>query len=110
VIEQCRSRHQCVRRRASAADVAAANVTIDYILDERARELYGEEQRRRTLVRLGKLVERTRLHNNYLTGHPNGATHMGVGATIQPHHELYPIPQQVINASVGGGITQNPGY
>jgi hypothetical protein len=99
-----------VRRRAGAADVASANVTIDYILDERARELYGEEPRRRTLVRLGKLVERTRLYNNYLTGHPNGATHMGVGATIQAHHEFFPIPRQVINASVGDGITQNPGY
>ncbi len=41
-----------VRARAGAADVAPGKVNIDYILDERARELFGEEQRWVTLSRL----------------------------------------------------------
>lgn len=41
-----------LRRRAGAADVSASEVNIDYILDERVRELFGEEERRVTLSRL----------------------------------------------------------
>ncbi len=41
-----------LRARAGAAPVAAGKVNIDYILDERARELFGEEQRWVTLSRL----------------------------------------------------------
>jgi hypothetical protein len=105
-----------VRRRALAADVLPGAVTIDYILDERARELFMEEPRRRTLVRLGKLVERTKTFNSYVTGFPCPATgncnpgQPGLGASIQAHHELFPIPQSFINANVGSPIQQNPGY
>jgi hypothetical protein len=99
-----------VRSRAGAAPVAAADVTIDYILDERARELFMEEPRRRTLVRLGKLVERTKLYNSYLAGSPGSAGSLGPGATIQPRHELLPIPQSTIAANTGAELTQNPGY
>ncbi|HRB51102.1 MAG TPA: RagB/SusD family nutrient uptake outer membrane protein, partial [Niabella sp.] len=38
--------------------VSASDITIDFILDERARELISEENRRMTLVRMGKLKER----------------------------------------------------
>jgi hypothetical protein len=54
-----------VRSRANAAPVSAGNVTIDYILDERGRELALEEQRAITLRRVGKLVERVRLYNEW---------------------------------------------
>ena len=55
-----------VRARAKAPLCTAADVTIDYILDERARELYGEEHRAVTLSRLSTkenpvLVTRSRL-------------------------------------------------
>ena len=46
-----------VRSRAKATPVAETNVNIDYVLDERMRELGWEEQRRLTLCRVGKLVE-----------------------------------------------------
>lgn len=99
-----------VRSRAGAADVAAGDVTIDYILDERARELYLEEPRRRTLVRLGKMVERTQLYNSDLAGSPGQTPMPGPGATIQPKHELFPIPQSTIAANTGAVLQQNPGY
>src|SRR5690606_18150584 len=42
-----------VRNRAQATPVSASDIDIDYILDERARELYGEEWRLVTLRRVG---------------------------------------------------------
>jgi len=89
-----------VRARAKATNVDPANVTIDYILDERARELVAEEPRRRTLIRMGKLVERVRLYGF----RPTGRT------SIQDYHALWPIPQTAIDANFGAELTQNPGY
>ncbi len=87
-----------VRARSNANPVAAGSVDIDYILDERARELSFEENRRVTLQRLGKLVERVRLYN-----HHNGPQ-------IQDFHELWPIPFGEIEANTGADLGQNPGY
>lgn len=89
-----------VRSRANATPVLPANISIDYLLDERARELIVEELRKYTLMRMGKLVERVRAYNmSTLTIN-----------TIQDHHELYPIPQSVIDANFGAILEQNPGY
>lgn len=44
--------------------VNPANVDLDYILVERAREVYGEEWRHITLRRMGKLLERVWKYNN----------------------------------------------
>jgi len=109
-----------VRTRAAANAGAVAAMTantandladrgIDYILDERTRELAGEEMRWFDLVRTGKLIERVNLYNNY----PARS-----GATVpnpQPHHVLRPIPQGQIDSSVDpttddGKYPQNPGY
>lgn len=87
-----------VRSRAGADPVAKEDVDIDYLLDERARELYGEELRRFTLVRNNKLVERTKLYN------PESA------AFIKDHNVLWPIPQGVIDANTGNKWSNNPGY
>lgn len=88
-----------VRRRSNAPDVSPADVDIDYILDERLRELYYEEFRLLTLMRLGKLVERTRAYN-----------YEYVGSTIQDHHNLWPIPLSEIEANIEADLRQNPGY
>lgn len=87
-----------VRRRSNAPDVSASEVDIDYILDERLRELYYEEFRLFTLCRLGKLVERMREYN------PVG------GTTIADHNNLWPIPYDDIEKNIGGNLEQNPGY
>lgn len=87
-----------LRTRAQAAQVAASQVDLNFILDERVRELIGEEQRRLTLLRTGTLVERaTRL---------NGASITGLTKT----HELLPIPQTTIDLNTNATLTQNPGY
>lgn len=87
-----------VRSRAQAPLVSPGQVDIDYILDERARELNHEENRLLTLTRLGKYVERVRAHN------PPIAVH------IQDHHNLWPIPFSEIEKNLMGEMEQNPGY
>ncbi len=87
-----------VRNRAKAKPVAVGEVTIDYILDERARELTIEELRRLTRSRTGKLVERVQKYN------------FRSGSNIQPHHALFPIPQKFIDANLDKKVEQNPGY
>lgn len=89
-----------VRARANASLVAPSDVTIDYILDERARELITEERRRLTLNRLGMLYDRVQKYQ----------TRSDVKATIQQFHNLYPIPQSAIDANFGAKLEQNPGY
>ena len=53
-----------IRTRAHANPIDASKADLDYVLDERARELYGEEFSHITLRRMGKLVERVRIYNN----------------------------------------------
>ena len=90
-----------VRERSNAKPVSAANVDIDYILDERARELYGEEWRLIILRRTGKLLERVRKYND---------NPLCPGAFIQEHHFRWPIPQTQIDLNVDADFPQNPGY
>ena len=87
-----------VRRRAHASDVTASEVTLDYILDERARELTLEERRKLTLYRTGKFVERTRKYNEYQ------------GGQVADYMALFPIPYSFIEANTDAVIEQNPGY
>jgi hypothetical protein len=88
-----------VRDRSKATPVLPAQVNIDYILDERARELFGEEWRINTLCRLGLVYDRTKRFGN-----PQSA------ASVQPANNLMPIPQASIDANTGATVTQNPGY
>ncbi len=81
----------------AAMEITAADVTLDFLLDERGRELIGEGHRWYDLTRTGKLVERVRLHN------PQGAPN------IQDFHIYRPIPQTQIDRTIGG-YQQNCGY
>ena len=81
----------------AAMQITAADVNLDFLLDERAREMYGEHARWFDLTRTGKLVERVRLHN------PQGADN------IQDYHNVRPIGQDQIDRTLGG-FPQNPGY
>ena len=87
-----------VRARANATPVDPADVDMDYILDERARELLGEKHRRFTLVRTGMLLERVRRLN------PKSKD------GIRDYHVRWPIPQTAIDANSGAVLEQNPGY
>ncbi len=94
-----------VRNRVNATPVTAADVDIDYIMDERARELYTESFRLLTMMRLGILYDRTmRFMDNPVAA---GGT---PGAGIQAHNNKFPIPQTEIDLNINGVLEQNPGY
>ncbi|MBD3629618.1 RagB/SusD family nutrient uptake outer membrane protein [Cyclobacterium sp.] len=87
-----------VRRRASAPEVNPADLDLDYLLDERLRELHFESLRLLTLTRLGKLVERAKNYNPW------------VGELYQDHNNLWPIPFNEIEKNIESDLGQNPGY
>ena len=93
-----------VRARAKATPVAPSEIDIDYILDERMRELGMEERRRLTLNRLGLLYDRT---SRYCEGNPASAN---FGCDVQPYNNLFPIPFSEIESNTGAVLEQNPGY
>jgi hypothetical protein len=85
--------------RTAAMQIAPAQVTIDFILDERARELAGEQLRWFDLKRTGKLIDRIKAYN------PNNAVY------LQPYHVVRPIPQNQIDAVTNRTeFKQNEGY
>lgn len=87
-----------VRMRANATPVDPADVDMDYILDERCRELIWEELRRLTLHRTGTIVERVRKYNRI------------AGPSIDGHHKLWPIPFSEIERNTEAELRQNEGY
>ena len=87
-----------LRTRARATAVTSSQVDLNFILDERARELIGEEQRRLTLMRTGTLVDRaTRLNGASVTG-------------LTTRNNLLPIPQSEIDRNTSAVLKQNTGY
>ena len=88
-----------VRQRVGARPISAGDVTIDYILDERLRELSFEEPRILTLGRLGLVYDRVSRYNDYIEGQ-----------TISEYNNLYPIPYSEIERNTEAVLEQNPGY
>ena len=85
-----------VRRRAGEPDIDAANMTMDELLNERIRELVGEESRRFTLVRTEKLLDRVRAYNTTIKD------------KITERDLLWPIPQSIIDSNRDVEFPQNP--
>lgn len=92
-----------VRTRAGAANITEASATIDYILDERAREFAGEYNRWYDLKRTGKLVQYVSTYN------PDVPSESNMKGNDGKYKILRPIPQDAIGLN-SATITQNPGY
>lgn len=88
-----------LRSRSKATLVKASDVTLDYILNERSRELVTEEYRKHTLVRTGTFYDRTLKYNPRLD-----VTH------INSYNVYFPIPQSIIDSNTGAVMDQNTGY
>ena len=117
-----------IRERAGAVAITAGNVDIDFIFDERARELMLEEPRHAELVRASYILakrnergyslelfsdnnwfyDRLMQHNVYYTTQIFGWG--GIYSSISPFHVLWPVPSSVITANTLGRINQNNGY
>jgi hypothetical protein len=83
----------------SAMQITPAQMTMDFLMEERGRELAGEQIRWMDLKRWGKLVERVKLYNPQ-------------ASTIKDFHNVRPIPQSQIDRSENGitAFPQNSGY
>ena len=77
--------------------ITADVIDLDFILEERARELAGEGMRWYDLTRTGKLIELANKYNPEAKGN------------IKSHHVVRPIPLEQIDRTQGG-YPQNPGY
>jgi hypothetical protein len=84
----------------TSGNITAGQLTLDFILDERARELYWEGFRRTDLIRYNRFVE-----NSYLWPWKGG---ISSGTGVDAFRKLYPIPSREINANPN--LKQNPGY
>ena len=84
----------------ATAEISQANLTLDFILDERGRELFFEAQRRTDLVRFDKLTTGT-----YIWQWKGGT--FG-GTSVDKKFNIYPIPADDMGAN--SNLTQNEGY
>jgi hypothetical protein len=82
--------------------VEARQITLDFILDERARELFTEENRRMTLMRTQTLLERAKLNTE--------STIKGEITGLEAKHLLLPLPLDEIQRNKDAVLEQNPGY
>ncbi|MDP4290184.1 MAG: RagB/SusD family nutrient uptake outer membrane protein [Bacteroidota bacterium] len=84
----------------AAMDIKASDLSIDFILDERSRELCGQMVRAWDLARTGQMQSRIVKHN----------TDAQLNFVV-PKHLLRPIPQsQIDNTTTGKPYPQNPGW
>jgi hypothetical protein len=84
----------------TGGNVAAADLTLDFILDERARELYWEAHRRTDLIRFGKFTG-----DNYLWAWKGAVQE---GREVDAKYNIFPIPAADVVANPN--LTQNTGY
>jgi len=89
-----------LRTRAVGTAVNSGDLTLDFILDERARELHWEGHRRTDLVRFGKFTG-----GAYLWPFKGGVSG---GAPTQSFRDLFPIPANALSSN--SKLQQNPGY
>ena len=92
-----------VRTRAGAATINESEATIDYILDERAREFAGEYNRWYDLKRTCKLVQYVSAYN------PDVPSEANMKGSDGQYKVLRPIPQDAIGLN-SATVVQNPGY
>jgi len=104
-LRQVRAKAGQTNSLSSAEEGLVSSQNINVILDERARELCGEQQRWFDLKRTGMLIDRVKLYNGSAKNN------------IASHHVLRPIPQPQMDAvsnrtgaSDPNGFWQNTGY
>lgn len=92
-----------IRQRAygnTSGNISSVNLTLQFVLDERARELYWEGHRRTDLVRYNQLTT-----SAYIWPWKGGVSS---GTAVDNKYNLYPIPASVLSSNPN--LTQNDGY
>jgi len=119
-----------VRERSNADPIGSGEVTIDYIFDERARELFLEEPRNTELTRVSYILaqlgrdgyslenmaqnnwwyDRTIEHNKYFRENLQIRGFATNTYNLVPSRVYWPVPQDEIDSNVDGTINQWRGY
>jgi hypothetical protein len=81
-------------------NISSGDLTLEFVLNERSRELYWEGQRRTDLIRYNYFTSDT-----YLWPF-KGNSKDGVG--VQSYRNLFPLPNNIITTNPN--LIQNPGY
>jgi len=84
----------------SSGAISSGDLTLDFILDERSRELYWEGLRRTDLIRYNRFTS-----SSYLWPF-KGNEPTGVG--VDEYRNLFPLPANVV--AINSNLTQNDGY
>lgn len=84
----------------TSGNIVDGELTLDFLLDERSRELYWEGTRRSDLVRFNSYTSGT-----YVWPFKGGFVQ---GSGIDSHRDIMPIPLQILLAN--SNLRQNPGY
>jgi len=80
-------------------NISAGELNLDFVLDERARELHWEAHRRTDLIRFGQFSDQ---------GVWPWKGGVKEGKTTESYRDIYPIPSTDMIANPN--LTQNPGY
>jgi hypothetical protein len=89
-----------LRDRAGAPSISASDLDLQFVLDERSRELHWEGLRRTDLVRYGQFTG-----SSYLWPFKGGASN---GRAVEDFRNIFPLPDNVL--LINTNLTQNPGY
>lgn len=89
-----------LRTRAGVPLIGESNLNLDFLLEERSRELYWEAHRRQDLIRFGKFTK------DFAWPWKNGV--YGGTSSIDDKYKLYPLPVQELSANPN--LKQNTGY
>lgn len=84
----------------ATGEISDSDLTLDYILDERGRELYWECHRRTDLIRFGKFS-----NTDYLWAWKGGVPE---GTSVDAYRDVFPLPSSDLGANPN--LDQNTGY
>jgi hypothetical protein len=116
-----------IRTRAGALPIPTTNVTLDDVLDERARELFLEEYRCIELTRISYIMASLNMNGysletisqknyyhdrviEYNQFYRTNYVYQGYYYRIEPYHIYWPIPESAILANTQHRLNQNYGY
>jgi len=84
----------------TSGNITSGELTLDFVLDERSRELYWEGQRRTDLIRYNYFTSDT-----YLWPFKGDSKD---GVSVEDYRNIFPLPNNIITTNPN--LTQNPGY
>lgn len=84
----------------TSGNITSGDLTLDFVLNERSRELYWEGQRRTDLVRYNYFTT-----NAYLWPFKGDSRD---GVSVEDYRNIFPLPNNIITTNPN--LTQNPGY